>query len=56
VKLGLAQYNYESIGYTKECPLCCSLNTYYSCKEQCWCCFDCDEEFPDDELIEGGEG
>lgn len=36
---------YRTIGLTHRCPACGSNNTYYSCDECAWVCYDCGEVF-----------
>ena len=41
----LSQYEYKSIQAGRTCPCCGSKNTYFSCYNSSWTCFDCDEIF-----------
>lgn len=43
--LNVTGKGYRSIGFSHRCPSCFSHNTYFSCSESAWVCYDCGEAF-----------
>ena len=43
--LDIVGKDYRSIGLTHPCPVCGSKNTYFSCSECNWVCYECGEVF-----------